>query len=254
MCLGGQGRRPEWLEGMTERGQGTEPRREGGDGGAHLWQDSGLRRLAPLRLRPVDPQGRAGQVDSPAPGADIRSAAAARGAPPGAGPPPSRTAAAAAAPGPAARPPAASPGSAPPPRSAAPTLPSPAAASHTWPPGKLEGMGECTVTNPPGCTQSLTSATPVLQHQGVGRRTRARSPSFCRASWFIRCFPGLPQKLSGKDSACKAGVAGDTGSIPGSGRSPEGGHGNPLQYSCLKNHMDRGAWRATVHGVSKSWT
>ena len=41
------------------------------------------------------------------------------------------------------------------------------------------------------------------------------------------------------------------GSMPGSGRSPGGGHGNPLQYSCLGNLMDRGAWRATVHGVAK---
>ena len=48
--------------------------------------------------------------------------------------------------------------------------------------------------------------------------------------------------------------AGDLGSIPGSGRSPGGGNGNPLQYSCLENAMDRGAWQATVHGVSKSWT
>ena len=44
----------------------------------------------------------------------------------------------------------------------------------------------------------------------------------------------------------------DAGSIPGSGRSPEGGHGNPLQYSGLENPIDRGAWRATVHGVAKS--
>ena len=44
--------------------------------------------------------------------------------------------------------------------------------------------------------------------------------------------------------------AGDTGSIPGLGRSPGGGHGHPLQYSCLENPMDRGAWRATVHGVA----
>ena len=43
-------------------------------------------------------------------------------------------------------------------------------------------------------------------------------------------------------------------SIPGSGRSPGGGHGNPLQYPCLENPMDRGAWRATVHRVTKSWT
>ena len=46
----------------------------------------------------------------------------------------------------------------------------------------------------------------------------------------------------------------DMGSIPGSGRSPGGGHGNPLQYSCLENPMDRGVWYATLHGVTKSWT
>ena len=48
--------------------------------------------------------------------------------------------------------------------------------------------------------------------------------------------------------------AGDTGSISGLGRCPGGGHGNPLQYSCLENSMDKGAWQATVHGVSKSQT
>ena len=47
---------------------------------------------------------------------------------------------------------------------------------------------------------------------------------------------------------------GNLGSIPGSRRSPGGGNGNPLQYSCLENPMDRGAWWATVHGVAKSWT
>ena len=46
----------------------------------------------------------------------------------------------------------------------------------------------------------------------------------------------------------------DVGSIPESGRSPGGGQGNPLQYSYLENPMDRGAWRATVHGVTESWT
>ena len=50
------------------------------------------------------------------------------------------------------------------------------------------------------------------------------------------------------------GDAGDTGSIPGSGRSPGGGNGNPLQYACLGNPMDRGAWWAVVHGVAKSLT
>ena len=61
----------------------------------------------------------------------------------------------------------------------------------------------------------------------------------------------LPQWLSGKESACQAG---DAGSVPGSGRSPGGGRDNPLQYSCLENPMDRGAWWATVHSVTKNWT
>ena len=64
----------------------------------------------------------------------------------------------------------------------------------------------------------------------------------------------LPQWLSGKESTCNAEATGDSGSIPGLGRSPGGGNGNPLQYSCLKNPMDRGAWWATIHGVTKSWT
>ena len=56
---------------------------------------------------------------------------------------------------------------------------------------------------------------------------------------------------SGKENACNAG---EVSSIPGSGRSPEEGHGNPLQYSCLENPMDRGAWWATVQGAAKSRT
>ena len=55
----------------------------------------------------------------------------------------------------------------------------------------------------------------------------------------------------GKESACSAG---EQGSIPGSGRFPREGNGNPLQYSCLENPMDRGAWQATVHEVPKSQT
>ena len=58
---------------------------------------------------------------------------------------------------------------------------------------------------------------------------------------------------SGKES-CHVGDARDAGSIPGLGRSPGGGNGNSLQYSCQENSMDRGVWRATVHGVVKSWT
>ena len=57
-----------------------------------------------------------------------------------------------------------------------------------------------------------------------------------------------------KKPPANAGEVGDTGSVPGWGRSPGGGHGNPLQYSCLENPMDRGAWLGTVHRVAKSWT
>ena len=56
-----------------------------------------------------------------------------------------------------------------------------------------------------------------------------------------------------KNPPANAGDARDTGSIPGSGRSPGGGHGNPLQYSSLENPMDRGAWWATVQRVTQSW-
>ena len=58
----------------------------------------------------------------------------------------------------------------------------------------------------------------------------------------------------GKESTCNAGDAGDMGSVLGVGRSPGGGHGNPLQYSCLENPMDRGAWQTTVHGVAEGRT
>ena len=57
-----------------------------------------------------------------------------------------------------------------------------------------------------------------------------------------------------KNPLANAGVVKDAGSIPGLGRSPGGEHGNPPQYSCLENPMDRGAWRATVHKVTKSQT
>ena len=59
---------------------------------------------------------------------------------------------------------------------------------------------------------------------------------------------GFPRSSVGKESACNAG---DLGLIPGLGISPGEGNGNPLQYSCLENPMDRGAWWATVHGVTR---
>ena len=72
-----------------------------------------------------------------------------------------------------------------------------------------------------------------------------------KIQFFQECCPveGFP---GGKEPACQSGDTRDTGSITGSGRSPEGGYGKSLHYSCLKNPMDRGAWRATVQRVAKS--
>ena len=69
--------------------------------------------------------------------------------------------------------------------------------------------------------------------------------------WLSNMNEGFPGGSEVKVSACNAG---DLGSIPGSGRSPGEGNGNPLQYSCLEDPMERGAWWATVHGVTKSRT
>ena len=69
--------------------------------------------------------------------------------------------------------------------------------------------------------------------------------------WGLRGFPGGTVV---KNLPANAGDTKDMGSIPGSGRSPGARNGNVLQYSCLENSMDRGAWWATVHGVAKSWT
>ena len=64
----------------------------------------------------------------------------------------------------------------------------------------------------------------------------------------LESFPG---GSGGKESACNLG---DLGLIPGLGRCPGGGHGHPLQYSCLENSMDKGAWRLRSMGVEKNWT
>ena len=67
----------------------------------------------------------------------------------------------------------------------------------------------------------------------------------------VKWIKDFPCSSAGKESVCNER---DLGSIPGLERSPGEGNGNPLQNSCLENPMDRGAWQATVHGVTKSWT
>ena len=64
-------------------------------------------------------------------------------------------------------------------------------------------------------------------------------------------FPGGASGLVVRNLSANAGDIGDMGSVPGSGGSPGGGNGNPLQYSCLENAMNRGAWWGTVHGSQR---
>ena len=92
------------------------------------------------------------------------------------------------------------------------------------------------------CTYMMVKA---LHHSQSPKQTGivlilSRLMSLCMIVW-----------LRGKESACNAGAVGDVSWVPGSGRYPGRGHGNPLQYSCLENTMDRGAWQATVHRVVK---
>ena len=75
-----------------------------------------------------------------------------------------------------------------------------------------------------------------------------------RENTFHASVKRLPDGSAGKESACSAGDTGDAGLIPGSGRPPGGGNGNPVQYSCLKNSMNRGAWWTTIQRIAKSWT
>ena len=84
---------------------------------------------------------------------------------------------------------------------------------------------------------------------------RRRAVQCCSAlSAFVRILGDVIPVDSGSDGKESTYNAGGPGSIPGSGRSPGEGNGTPLQYSCLENPMDRGAWWATVHGVTKNWT
>ena len=105
------------------------------------------------------------------------------------------------------------------------------------------------------CAQGMAAVT-------VGQSSR--SPH--TAQGFGKTIPDSQPRASGRPGLCTtmfpggSGVknalanAGAVSLIPGSGRSPGGGNGNPFQYSCLGNPMDRGAWGATVHGVAKSQT
>ena len=111
-----------------------------------------------------------------------------------------------------------------------------------------------------GHTVPLRAEHPPLP-QGLSSvsEVEAKSPGpQCRIQIGIICgsvhIPGFPGGTSGKEPSCQCGRLKRCGFDPGSGRSPGEGNGNPLQYSCLENPMDRGAWQATVHRVTKSQT
>ena len=96
-------------------------------------------------------------------------------------------------------------------------------------------------------SETQTNTSSVSKKIFTGSKNDKIAVSFCRL--YKDLWKGHPGGSAGKESASNAG---DPGSIPGSGRSPGEGNGSPLQYSCLGNSMDRGAWRATVHGVTES--
>ena len=90
---------------------------------------------------------------------------------------------------------------------------------------------------------------PICQHTCTHTHKHTHTHGMCIFTWSVFSWASL--WLSSKESSCSAGNAGHRCSIPGSGRSLGGGHDNLLQYSCLENPMDRGAWQATVLGVAR---
>ena len=90
---------------------------------------------------------------------------------------------------------------------------------------------------------------PGIEHTSLASPALAGGFFTTSATWEAQMMSTYCSSV-GKESACSAG---NPGSIPGLGRSPGEGNGNPLQYPCLENLMDRGAWWAAVHGVTKSW-
>ena len=102
-------------------------------------------------------------------------------------------------------------------------------------PGESQGRGSLVGCHLQGCTESDTTEATLQQFSSSDRM-------------------GFLGSLVVKDLPDNAGVAGDLAPILGSGRSPRGGNGNPLQYFCLENPMDRGAWQTIVHRVAKSRT
>ena len=92
----------------------------------------------------------------------------------------------------------------------------------------------------------------VTSYQAPLPQRKISSLSRFSKRYLLKYGGGFPGGASGKEPSCNVGDTRDMGSIPELGRSPGGGHGNPLQYSCLENPIDREAWWATVHRVAES--
>ena len=125
------------------------------------------------------------------------------------------------------------------------------------PKGRAQTSGRSWIQSFSDITKDEVSfSLPVLPPSGIGLIPRLASVWVAR--WLPPAFVcflihGLPRWLSSKETACIVGnAAGAPGSIPGSGRSPGGGNGNPLQDSCMENSMNRGAWETAVHGITES--
>ena len=99
------------------------------------------------------------------------------------------------------------------------------------------------------CGERLKSYSIFINCKNIIFYAKLNSRKIYGFFFFLQIFQGFPAGSDGKESVCNAG---DQDSIPQSGRFPEEGNGNTFQYSCLENSVDRGAWRATVHGVAKS--
>ena len=125
-------------------------------------------------------------------------------------------------------------------------------------PGKNTGVGCCCLLQgifpTQGSNLGLLYGRQIfyhLSHQGSPFQAEGRANANV-LGW--NKFGDVLAQAGGSDGKASAYSVGDWGSVPGLGRSPGEGNGNPLQYSCLENPMDRGAWQATVHGVAKSQT
>ena len=99
--------------------------------------------------------------------------------------------------------------------------------------------------------ETVASVFSFMPHSTRSLSQGQRKP---RLWWQHSCLYQSGDFPGGSDSKASVYNEGDLGSIPGLGRSPGEGNDNPLQYYCLENPMDRGAWQATVHGVAMSWT